>query len=89
MKKFLVYFWSLFAAGVVVVVVLFWMITKGWLGYLPPLEELQNPKNKYASEVFSADMQSLGRYYRQANRVGVQYSDLSPESWRNTPAPQT
>ena len=79
MKKFLVYFWSLFAAGVVVVGVLFWMITKGWLGYLPPLEELQNPKNKYASEVFSADMQSLGRYYRQANRVGVQYSDLSPE----------
>lgn len=79
MKKFLVYFWSLFAAGVVVVVVIFWMITKGWLGYLPPLEELQNPKNKYASEVFSADMQSLGRYYRQANRVGVQYSDLSPE----------
>ena len=79
MKKFLVYFWSLFAAGVVVVVAVFWMITKGWLGYLPPLEELQNPKNKYASEVFSADMQSLGRYYRQANRVGVQYSDLSPE----------
>lgn len=79
MKTFLKWFWSLFAAGVVVVVVLFWMITKGWLGYLPPLEELQNPKNKYASEVFSADMQSLGRYYRQANRVGVQYSDLSPE----------
>lgn len=79
MKTFLKWFWGLFAAGVVVVVVVFWMITKGWLGYLPPLEELQNPKNKYASEVFSADMQSLGRYYRQANRVGVQYSDLSPE----------
>ena len=79
MKKFLLWFWGLFCAGVVVVVAVFWMITKGWLGYLPPLEELQNPKNKYASEVFSADMQSLGRYYRQANRVGVQYSDLSPE----------
>ena len=79
MKTFLKWFWGLFAAGVVVVVAVFWMITKGWLGYLPPLEELQNPKNKYASEVFSADMQSLGRYYRQANRVGVQYSDLSPE----------
>lgn len=78
MKKFLLWFWGLFCAGVVVVVAVFWMITKGWLGYLPPLEELQNPKNKYASEVFSADMQSLGRYYRQANRVGVQYSDLSP-----------
>lgn len=79
MKKFLLWFWGLFCAGVVVVVAVFWMITKGWLGYLPPLEELQNPKNKYASEVFSADIQSLGRYYRQANRVGVQYSDLSPE----------
>lgn len=79
MKTFLKWFWGLFVAGVVVVVAIFWMITKGWLGYLPPLEELQNPKNKYASEVFSADMQSLGRYYRQANRVGVQYSDLSPE----------
>ena len=79
MKTFLKWFWGLFVTGVVVVVAVFWMITKGWLGYLPPLEELQNPKNKYASEVFSADMQSLGRYYRQANRVGVQYSDLSPE----------
>lgn len=78
MKTFLKWFWGLFATGIVVVVAVFWMITKGWLGYLPPLEELQNPKNKYASEVFSADMQSLGRYYRQANRVGVQYSDLSP-----------
>ncbi|MCQ2348242.1 MAG: transglycosylase domain-containing protein [Paludibacteraceae bacterium] len=55
------------------------MIAKGWLGYLPPLEELQNPKNKYATEVFSSDMQSLGRYYRQENRVGVQYADLSPD----------
>lgn len=79
MKTFLKWFWGLFATGIVVVVAVFWMITKGWLGYLPPLEELQNPKNKYASEVFSADMQSLGRYYRQANRVGVQYSNLSPE----------
>ncbi|MCQ2342168.1 MAG: transglycosylase domain-containing protein [Paludibacteraceae bacterium] len=73
------WFWGIFAAGCLVVVLIFWMISKGWLGYLPPLEELQNPKNRYASEVFSSDMQSLGRYYRQENRVGVQYADLSPE----------
>jgi len=77
-KTFLKWFWGIFAAGLVMMVLIFWMITKGWLGYLPPLEELQNPKNKYATEVFSADMQSLGRYYRQENRVGVQYADLSP-----------
>ena len=77
-KKFLLWFWGLFGGGCLFLVLLFWMITKGWIGYLPPLEELQNPKNKFASEVFSADMQSLGRYYRKENRVGVPYQDLSP-----------
>jgi len=77
--KFLKWFWGIFAAGCLFLVLLFWMISKGWLGYLPPLEELQNPKNRYATEVFSSDMQSLGRYYRQENRVGVQYKDLSPD----------
>jgi len=77
--QFLKWFWGIFAAGCVSIVVVFGMINKGWLGYLPPLEELQNPKNKFATEVFSADMVSLGRYYRQENRVGVQYKDLSPD----------
>ncbi len=76
--KFLRWFWGIFAGGLLLVILLFWMIAEGWIGYLPPLEELQNPKNEFASEVFSADMQSLGRYYRQENRVGVQYNDLSP-----------
>lgn len=76
--KFAIWFWSLFTVGIASVVLIFWMILNGWLGYLPPLEELQNPQNKFASEIISADMQSLGRYYRKENRVGVQYSDLSP-----------
>ena len=76
--KFMVWFWSLFVAGCLFLYFLFVFIDKGWVGYLPPLEELQNPKNKYASEIFSADMVSLGRYYRKENRVGVQYADLSP-----------
>ncbi|MEE1254852.1 MAG: transglycosylase domain-containing protein [Paludibacteraceae bacterium] len=54
------------------------LIAKGIVGYLPPLEELQNPKNSFASEIISSDMQSLGRYYKYENRIGVQYSDLSP-----------
>lgn len=76
--KFMVCFWGLFVAGCLFLYLLFVFIDKGWVGYLPPLEELQNPKNKYATEVFSADMVSLGRYYRKENRVGVQYTDLSP-----------
>lgn len=77
-KTFLVVFWGLFVGGLVTAFVVIWLITKGVLGYLPPLEELQNPKNSFASEVFSADMVSLGRYYRYENRVGVDYTDLSP-----------
>ncbi len=72
------WFWGLFAAGILLLVLIFWMITKGWLGYLPPLDELQNPKNKYATEIYSADMQVLGSYYRTENRVEVAYTDISP-----------
>lgn len=77
-KKFLFWFWGLFSAGILAIILVFWLITKGWLGYLPPLDELQNPKNKYATEVISADMQLLGRYYRNENRVSVDYTDISP-----------
>ena len=78
-KPFLWWFWGLFIGGIVAVFLIFWLIVQGALGYLPPLEELQNPKNTFASEVFTSDQQSLGRYYRYENRVGVQYTDLSPE----------
>lgn len=77
-KQFITWFWSIFAGGILVIVLIFWMITKGWLGYLPPLDELQNPKNKFATEVISSDMQLLGRYYRNENRVSVNYTDISP-----------
>lgn len=77
-KTFLKWFWGLFSAGIIIAFMAIWMIAEGWLGYLPPLEELQNPKNRFASEIISSDMQSLGRYYRNENRVGVQYTDLSP-----------
>ena len=76
-KTFAIWFWGIIALGIVSIVVLFWMITKGWLGYLPPLDELQNPKNKFATEIISSDMQLLGRYYRNENRVSVEYTDIS------------
>ena len=77
-KTFAKWFWGLFVAGVLFVMFFFIGIAKGWIGYMPPLEELQNPKNKFASEVFSSDMVSLGRYYRTENRVSVNYADISP-----------
>ena len=78
-KPFLLWFWGLFFGGILLVWLVMWLITRGALGYLPPLEELQNPKNTFASEIISSDMQSLGRYYRYENRIGVQYTDLSQD----------
>ena len=78
-NKFIAIFWSLFTLGILTIVMLFWMISKGWLGYLPDIDELQNPKNKYATEIYSSDMQLLGRFfYSKDNRVHVPYSAISP-----------
>lgn len=46
--------------------------------HIPDLAELQNPKNLLASEVISADMESMGRYYNAANRLSVQFDEISP-----------
>ena len=76
--KFKRIFWRLFAFGIVCIVLTFVFINVGWIGYLPAIDELQNPKNKFATEIYSSDLQLLGHYfYSKQNRVGVQYSSIS------------
>ncbi|MDR1561495.1 MAG: transglycosylase domain-containing protein [Dysgonamonadaceae bacterium] len=46
---------------------------------MPPIEDLENPINRYASQVFSVDMYQLGTYSMEKNnRVYISYKDLSP-----------
>lgn len=72
------WFWRIFALGIFGVVLMFVFINLGWMGYLPPIDELQNPKSKYATEIYSSDLQLLGRYfYSKQNRVGVHYNEIS------------
>lgn len=62
-----------------VCVFIFFSIAKGWIGYMPPVEDLENPNYKFATEVFSEDGKVLGTYsYSKENRVFVGYNDLSP-----------
>jgi penicillin-binding protein 1A len=76
--KFKRVFWGLFVFGALCLVLMFVFINAGWIGYLPPIDELQNPRNKYATEIYSSDLQLLGRYfYSKQNRVGVHYIDIS------------
>ena len=48
-RNFFLAFWGLFLLGILSIVLVFVLIANGAIGYLPPLEELQNPKNKYAA----------------------------------------
>ena len=73
------YLWMVFALGVSSVALLFVLIANGVIGYLPEIEELQNPKNKFASEVYTSDGEIIGRYYYgKDNRVAVSYDQISP-----------
>ena len=78
-SKFSRWFWGLFATGIVAIILFFVLITTGVIGHLPPVDELQNPIDKYATEVYSSDLQLLGRYsFSDDNRMRVEYSEISP-----------
>ena len=71
--------WIFIALISLVCVFIFFSIAKGWIGYMPPVEDLENPNYKFATEVFSEDGKVLGTYsYSKENRVFVGYNDLSP-----------
>lgn len=78
-KKIIYLFWSLLVLGVLSVSIIFVAISKGWVGYVPPVEELENPSLKFATQIISDDGQLLGTWsYSKENRVFVGYDDLSP-----------
>lgn len=78
-KKFIAVLWILLLLGGGTAALLFTAIAKGKIGYVPPVEELENPNLKFATQVISDDGVTLGTYsYSKENRVYVGYEDLSP-----------
>ena len=78
-RKVVKILWIFIALISLVCVFIFFSIAKGWIGYMPPVEDLENPNYKFATEVFSEDGKVLGTYsYSKENRVVVGYNDLSP-----------
>ena len=71
--------WTLIILGVLAAAGAFYAIYEGWIGYMPPIEDLQNPINRFATQVYSADGKVLGTWnYNRENRVIVDYTQLSP-----------
>lgn len=80
MRKLFVYFlWTFLFVTVISCAVAFYAIDKGWIGYMPPIEDLQNPISRYATQIYSADGKIIGTWnYNRENRVLVDYTKLSP-----------
>lgn len=74
-KRYIFLFWSLFAAGVLFVILMFLMASWGVFGPMPSFEELENPETNLATAIYSSDGEVLGKYYNE-NRTPVQYEDL-------------
>jgi len=78
-KKLLKWFWIAFISGIASLFLIFFLISQGVIGYMPPVEDLENPIDKYASQVISSDNKLLGTYSREKeNRIFVTYNDLNP-----------
>lgn len=70
---------SFLGLGFVIALVLL-LIYNGVIGYMPPIEELEDPHDKLASQLYAADgTTELGRFYNGAgNRVYTDYDKVSP-----------
>lgn len=80
MRKFIIRtLWTILVTVVLVVALAFYAISEGWIGYMPPIEDLQNPISRFATQVLSADGKVMGTWnYNRENRIMVDYTQLSP-----------
>lgn len=72
--------WGIFALVVLLSVLGFVLIYNGVIGYMPPIEDLQNPIDKYATQIISEDNVVMGSFALKGNnRIYTTYEELSPE----------
>lgn len=77
-KIYLLAFWSLFVLFAGGITLLFVLIANGKLGFMPSFEELENPKNILASEIYFEDGKIIDKYFVSENRTFVDYDNLPP-----------
>ena len=75
-KNLLRFFWISFVAGILSVVVLFSSAALGFLGEMPDLQQLENPKTNLATQIISSDGVVLGKFYFNDNRTPISFDAL-------------
>ena len=69
--------WIAFGAIVLSSILVFGLIAVGAIGYIPPIDQLENPIDKYASQLYSSNGEVLSTYSQsKENRVLVTYGEL-------------
>ena len=79
-KTIVKWLWCSFISLGVVIGIILLLIYNGVIGYMPPIEELEDPHDKLASVVIASDgTTELGRYFSgSGNRVNADYNSISP-----------
>ena len=68
-------FWRLFFYTLGSFFLFFLFASWGLFGSMPSFEDLENPESNLATEVFSSDGVTLGKFYNE-NRTAIKYKDL-------------
>ena len=76
MSKSVKIFWRIFFGGLGFIILFLFMITWGWIGDMPSIEDIENPSASQASQVFADDGTPMGKYYIE-DRVNVVTKDIS------------
>jgi len=71
-----IFFWSLFALGILAITAVFSFAALGFLGPMPDLQQLENPKTNLATQILSSDGEILGKYFFNDNRTPITYEEL-------------
>lgn len=78
-RKFILSLWAIIGGAIFFAVLIFTSIWNGWIGYMPNMEELQNPIDRYATQIYSADGKVLGTWnMNKENRIHVGFNKISP-----------
>ncbi|HAF27977.1 MAG TPA: penicillin-binding protein [Bacteroidales bacterium] len=77
-KFYIRLFWALISIPIVTIILLFTLISLEKLGQMPTFEDLENPENNLATEIYSDDGVLIGNIYWD-NRSYAKYNEL-PQS---------
>ena len=70
------WFWMAFLAVVLGVALIFILASFGAFGAMPDHTALENPRTNLATEIISADGETLGKFYYEDNRTPVAFNEL-------------